>query len=84
MFAFPAHNVAYSDVVGESHVRVRLRSGDNAFVNAIAFRCADQPLGKALLEHRGRAIHAAGCLALDRWQGEERVQLRLTDVATAQ
>jgi single-stranded-DNA-specific exonuclease len=28
-------------------------------------------------------VHAAGSLALDRWQGEERVQLRLLDVAPA-
>jgi single-stranded-DNA-specific exonuclease len=81
VFAFPAHTVAFADVVGGAHLRVRLRSGDSAFVNAIAFRSADQPLGKALLEHRGHAIHAAGCLTIDRWQGEERVQLRLTDMA---
>jgi single-stranded-DNA-specific exonuclease len=84
VFALPAHNVVYADLVGDNHVRVRLRAGDGAFANAIAFRCADQPLGKALLEHRGRTIHAAGCLAVDRWQGAERVQLRLTDVATVQ
>ncbi len=40
-----------------------------------------QPLGRALLDNRGRAMHAAGHLAIDRWQGEERVQMRLTDVA---
>jgi single-stranded-DNA-specific exonuclease len=84
VFALPSHNVVYADVVGDNHVRVRLRAGDGAVANAIAFRCADQPLGKALLEHRGRAIHAAGCLAVDRWQGAERVQLRLTDMATVQ
>jgi single-stranded-DNA-specific exonuclease len=84
VFALPSHSVAYADVVGGNHVRVRLRSGDGAFVNAIAFRCADQPLGKALLESRGRAVHAAGCLTLDRWQGEERVQLRLIDMAIPQ
>jgi single-stranded-DNA-specific exonuclease len=60
---------------------VRLRAGDGAFINAVAFRSADQPLGKALLERRSHAVHAAGCLTIDRWQGEERVQLRLTDVA---
>jgi single-stranded-DNA-specific exonuclease len=81
VFAFPAHTVAFADVVGGAHLRVRLRANDGAFVNAIAFRSADQPLGKALLEHRGHAIHAAGCLTIDRWQGEERVQLRLTDMA---
>jgi len=84
VFAFPGHTIAYADVVAESHVRVRLRSGDGAFVNAVAFRCADQPLGKALIEQRGRVVHAAGCLAIDRWQGQERVQLRLTDIATPQ
>jgi hypothetical protein len=29
-------------------------------------------------------VHAAGCLALNRWQGEERVQLRLLDIAAAE
>jgi single-stranded-DNA-specific exonuclease len=81
MFAFPSHTVVYADRVGENHLRVRLRAGDGSFINAVAFRSADQPLGQALLERRGRAIHAAGCLTIDRWQGDERVQLRLTDVA---
>jgi len=40
-----------------------------------------QPLGRALLDNRGRVLHAAGHIAVDRWQGEERVQLRLADVA---
>ena len=53
------------------------------FVNAIAFRAAGQPLGHALMDNRGRAMHAAGHLAVDRWQGEERVQMRLTDVAVS-
>jgi single-stranded-DNA-specific exonuclease len=69
--------------VGESHVRVRLRSLEGSFVNAIAFRAADKPLGRALIEHRGRAVHAAGCLAIDRYQGTERVQFRVIDIAPA-
>ncbi len=53
-------------------------------INAIAFRAAGQKLGAALhAEPRKLKVHAAGCLALDRWQGEERVQLRLIDVAPA-
>jgi single-stranded-DNA-specific exonuclease len=40
-----------------------------------------QPLGRALLDNRGRTLHAAGHIAVDRWQGEERVQLRLADIA---
>jgi single-stranded-DNA-specific exonuclease len=83
VLALPAHTLAYADPVGESHIRARLRSGDGKFVNAIAFRAAGQPLGKALLENRGRPVHAAGQIAIDRWQGEERVQFRLADLAAA-
>jgi single-stranded-DNA-specific exonuclease len=80
--ALPSHAIAYADPVGENHLRVRLKSGDGKFVNAIAFRAAGMPLGKALIDNRGRIVHAAGNLAVDRWHGQERVQLRLTDIAT--
>jgi len=32
---------------------------------------------------RGQPVHAAGTLAIDRWNGAERVQLRLLDIASA-
>jgi single-stranded-DNA-specific exonuclease len=60
-----------------------LRSGDGTTVNAIAFRAAGQKLGEALAQHRGQSVHAAGTLTLDRWNGIERVQLRLLDIAPA-
>jgi single-stranded-DNA-specific exonuclease len=82
--ALPAHTVVYADEVGQAHVRVRLKSGDGAIVNAIAFRAAGQKLGDALTSARGRLVHVAGCLAVDRWQGSERVQLRILDVAAAE
>jgi single-stranded-DNA-specific exonuclease len=83
VIALPAHRIVYADPVGQGHVRVRLRAGDGATVNAIAFRAVGQPLGKALLEGRGEAVHAAGTLCIDRWNGSERVQMRLQDVASA-
>ena len=79
----PAHTVTYAEEVGQAHVRARLRAADGSTVNAIAFRAAGQKLGAALLNSRGRQVHAAGSFAIDRWQGEERVQFRLTDVAAA-
>jgi single-stranded-DNA-specific exonuclease len=81
--ALPAHVLAYADEVGQAHVRVRLRSGDGTGVNAIAFRSVGQKLGRALVDNRGQTVHVAGCLAVDRYQGEERVQLRILDVAPA-
>ena len=35
------------------------------------------------MSHRGRRIHAAGTLSVDRWNGAERVQLRISDLASA-
>ncbi len=83
VLALPAHTLAYVDPVGENHIRARFKSGDGKFVNAIAFRVVGSPLGKALLDNRGRQMHAAGYLTVDRWQGDERVQMRLIDVAVS-
>jgi single-stranded-DNA-specific exonuclease len=83
IIALPGHQIAYADPVGQAHVRVRLRAGDGAGINAIAFRAAGQKLGDALLKNRGQSVHVAGSLAVDRWQGDPRVQLRIIDVAPA-
>ena len=81
VIALPAHQLVFADEVGQAHLRLRFKSGDGSFVNGIAFRSVGQPLGHALLENRGQPLHVAGSLAVDRWQGAERVQLRVLDVA---
>ncbi len=81
VFVLPAHQVAYADVVAQHHIRLRLRSADGSMLNAIAFRSVNTDLGRALMEARGQSVHAAGTLSVDRWQGSERVQMRLIDVA---
>lgn len=83
VFAFPNHILTEAAVVGNGHVRLRLRAGDGSQVGGIAFRAADQPLGRALLASRGERVHAAGSLAVDRWGGAERVDVRVADVAPA-
>ena len=83
LIALPAHTLVYVEEVGQTHVRARLRAGDGAIIDAIAFRAAGQKLGTALAQHRGRSVHAAGTLSIDRWNGAERVQLRLVDIAPA-
>ncbi len=84
VIALPAHTLTYAEEVGQAHMRVRFKAADGSSVNAIAFRAAGQKLGTALLDSRGRQVHAAGSFAIDRWQGEERVQFRLTDIAPAE
>jgi single-stranded-DNA-specific exonuclease len=81
VIALPAHQLVYADEVGQAHLRLRFKSGDGAIVNGIAFRSIGQKLGNALVQHRGQLLHVAGSLAIDRYQGAERVQLRVIDVA---
>lgn len=80
--ALPSHQLIHADEIGQTHLRLRFKSGDGAIVNGIAFRAVGQPLGNALAQMRGQPLHVAGSLAVDRWQGAERVQLRVVDVAT--
>jgi len=83
VFALPNHNIAFADVVGDRHVRLRLRAADGAMINAISFRSADKDLGRALLAQRGQSVHVAGHLTVNRWQGVEQAQLRILDMAPA-
>ncbi|MGJ4910338.1 single-stranded-DNA-specific exonuclease RecJ [Bradyrhizobium sp. HKCCYLS2033] len=79
--ALPSHQLVYADEVGQAHLKLRFKSGDGAALNAIAFRSVGQKLGNALVQHRGQVLHVAGTLTVDRYQGVERVQLRVLDVA---
>lgn len=84
ILALPSHRLVYAEEVGQAHMRARLRADDGATVDAIAFRASGQTLGRALADYRGQSVHVAGCLALDRWHGAERVQFRLADFASAE
>jgi single-stranded-DNA-specific exonuclease len=79
--ALPSHQLVFAEEVGQAHLRVRFKAGDGSVVNGIAFRAIGQKLGNALADHREQALHVAGSLAVDRYQGSERVQFRVIDVA---
>jgi single-stranded-DNA-specific exonuclease len=81
VLALPSHQLVYADEVGQAHLRLRFKSGDGSIVNGIAFRSVGQKLGNALLANRGQQLHVAGSLSVDRYQGAERVQFRVIDVA---
>ncbi|WP_182085819.1 single-stranded-DNA-specific exonuclease RecJ [Aureimonas sp. ME7] len=82
VFALPRHRVASASHVGTTgHIRVSLRSTDNATLSAIAFRAADAPVGNALLQRIGQELHVAGTVSIDRYQGNEKPAFRITDVA---
>ncbi len=83
LFALPEQQVAYASIVGSEHVRARLRSGDGAMVDAIAFRAANSPLGDALLRGQGQRLHVAARLSCNVFRGVERVETRIVDAAQA-
>lgn len=82
VFVLPAHRLTEAVEVGSGgHLRVRLRAGDGTTIGGIAFRAAQEPLGRALLAARGESVHLAGTLTLNRWGGSERAELRVLDLA---
>ena len=81
VLVFPSHRLIDVSEVGTGHLRLRARAGDGSTIAGIAFRVANEPLGKALLANRGENVHLAGYLSIDRWGNSERIQLRLIDAA---
>ena len=69
--------------VGPDHLRVRAVAMDGSALDAIAFRSVGKKLGEALTRLRGAPVHLAGTLAINRYGGRERAQLRVVDVAEA-
>lgn len=87
---FVLHNarIIKSDIVGEQHIRCIIGDG-GAFPNpktklkAMAFRCLETPLGKALISSYGRDVHIAGKIKLNRWQGNETAEFHIEDMCLA-
>lgn len=80
-FVIPFVRVAKADIVGQGHVRCFLTGNTGGRLKAIAFRCVDSDLGVALLQSQGQALHVAGTLRLDTWQGRNEAQLIIDDAA---
>ena len=83
VFALPRHRLAEVTPVGVGHLRVRAVAGDGRGVDAIAFRAVGKTLGDALIRLKGAPVHLAGALAVNRYGGRERAQIRVVDVAEA-
>ncbi|WP_068878323.1 MULTISPECIES: single-stranded-DNA-specific exonuclease RecJ [unclassified Phenylobacterium] len=62
------------------HVRCTLTDGSGGRLKAVAWRVEDTEAGRRLLQEGG-AVHVAGRLKPDDWQGREGVELEIEDVA---
>jgi single-stranded-DNA-specific exonuclease len=81
IFALPRHRLAEIFAVGADHLRLRAIAADGRAIEAIAFRAVGKPLGEALLRLKGANVHLAGALAINRYGGREKIQLRVVDAA---
>ena len=67
-------------IVGSGHVRCFLSSNNGGSVKAMAFRCADNEIGQAILNNHQEIFDVLGTLRRDNWLGRENVQFVIEDV----
>ena len=80
MFAAADMRVERPMALRGGHVRVTLTDGSGGKLKAVAWRAEDTEIGRRLLQEGG-AVHVAGRLKPDDWQGRRSVELEIEDVA---
>ena len=68
-----------ADIVGAGHIRCSLSSLGSENLKAMAFRCADSEMGKALINGKGKIFNFVGVLRRDNWQGRNQAQFIIDD-----
>ena len=80
-FVIPDAKIDFATRAGETHVRCNIKNDMGGYLNAIAFKSFDGPLGKALMNHDGAPFHLVGKLRKNSWQGRENPQILIEDAA---
>jgi len=80
-FALVEARITAPRIVGQNHVACTISGKNGGRLKAIAFRAADNDLGRALLANDGTPLHVAGTLRIDSWQGRNAVQMFIEDAA---
>lgn len=81
-FALPGLRIRHMKPVGQGHLKLTLSDGTTS-LDTICFDAAASGLQAALAQHGGRAVHVAGRLEINHWNGRQNVQFRLEDAAWA-
>ena len=82
-FALADLRRTYAQRVGSDHVRFTFEARSGARLSGVAFRCADDAMGRALLAPGEAVFHAAGKLKADDSRYGKRAELHLEDLASA-
>jgi single-stranded-DNA-specific exonuclease len=75
--------LTFAELAGANHVLCQFEGSDGSKLEAIAWRSADQPHGLALLNGRGQLFHVAGSASINEFNGRERPQFKIDDLAPA-
>jgi len=85
IFAVTDAYLSKVDIIGGSHIRCIIgdsrAGGTGGTIKAMAFRSVDTDLGRFLLEASGKNLSFAGKIRINNWQGYERAEFLLEDVA---
>ena len=73
-------SISHLRLVGSGHVSCFLSSPSGGSLKAIAFRCADNDIGNALLNNNGEMFDAVGQIKTDVWQGRKTIQMIINDL----
>ena len=80
LFALPDVRAEQAVAMRGGHVRCTLIDASGQRIRAVAWRAGDTPLGRRLLA-AGGAIHAAGKLKINSWNGRDTVEMEIEDIA---
>lgn len=84
VFVIKDVTVSRTVLLKNGHIGCTLSGRNGQYLNAIAFRAADTPLGKQLLTVGDKRIHVLGTLKKDNWKGRSKIQLQIADAAFAE
>lgn len=73
-------NISRPRLVGSGYVSCFLGSPYGGSLKAIAFRCADNEIGNAMLNNNNELFDAVGQIKTDVWQGRKTIQMIINDL----
>ncbi len=84
-FIFNDVYVIMADIVGDDHIKCIFGSDCSGnmgrTIKGMAFRSLETPLGRALLDNRGKKLNIAARIKLNSWRGVDNVELLIDDVS---
>lgn len=83
VFVMDRLNVAYAERLRGGHVRCAFSDREGTRLNAICFNAEENGLSDILLSGHGQAVHVAGRIKQDNWNGRTRIDFHIVDLAFA-